>query len=65
MKVFGKIYLTTKETWHILCVNVLVVNEYDVYVSFHCVKLNKGRLRCTEIIWKYELISDVIYQNVT
>ena len=28
----------------------------------HCVKLNKGRLRCTEIIWKDELISDVSYQ---
>ena len=28
----------------------LVVNEYDAHLSFHCVQLNKGRLRCTEII---------------
>ena len=60
-----QIYLTTKETWHILCVKCLVVNEYDAHLSFHCVKLNKGRLRCTEISWKDELISDVSYQNVT
>ena len=35
------IYLTTKETWHILCVKILVVNEYDAHLSFHCVKLTK------------------------
>ena len=45
-----QIYLITKETGHILCVNFLIVNEYDAHLSFHCVKLNKGRLRCTEII---------------
>ena len=56
-------YLTTKETWHILCVNILVVNEYDAHLSFHCVKLNKGSRRCSEIIWKDELISDVSYQT--
>ena len=28
----------------------LVVNEYYVHLSFHCVKLNKGRLRCN---WDY------------
>ena len=37
----------------------LVVNECDAHLSFHCVKSNKGRLRCTEIIWKYELISAI------
>ena len=26
---------------------ILVVNECDAHLSFHCVKLNKGRLRCT------------------
>ena len=41
----------------------LVVNEYDVHLYFHCVKLNKGRLRCTEIICKYELISDVSFKT--
>ena len=61
----SKIYLTIKETWHVLCVNFLVVNEYDVHLSFHCIKLNKDRPRSTEIIRKYELISDVSYQNVT
>ena len=40
-----------------------VVNEYDAHLSFHCVQLNKGRLRCTEIIWKYEIISDVSCQK--
>ena len=59
------IYLTTKETWHILYVNFLVLNEYDAHLSFHSVKLNNDRLRCTGIIWKAELISDVSYQNVT
>ena len=34
---------------HTVC-QVLVVNEYDAHLAFHCVKLNKGRLRCTEII---------------
>ena len=45
-----KLYLTTKETGHILCVNFLGVNEYDAHLSFNCEKLNKGGLRCTEII---------------
>ena len=48
-----------------MCVNFLVVNEYGAHLSVHCVKLNKGRLRCTEIICKDELISDVSYQKVT
>ena len=48
----------------ILCANFLVVNKYNAHVSFPWVKLNKDRLRCTEIIWKAELISDVSYQNV-
>ena len=52
------VYLTTKETWHTLYVN-FQVNEYDAHLSFHCVKLNNGRLRCIVIIWKAELISDV------
>ena len=55
----------TKETRHILCVNFLVVNECDAHLFLHWVKLNKGRLRCIEIIWKDEVISDVSYQNVT
>ena len=58
-------YLSTKETWHILCVHFLVVNEYNAHLSSHCVKLNKSRQKCTEIIWKDELISDVRYQKVT
>ena len=65
MKEDFELYLTTKETRDILCVNFLVVDEYDAHLSFHCVKLNKDRLRCTEIIWKAELISDASYQNVT
>ena len=59
------IYWTTKETWHILFVNFLVVNEYNAHLPFHYVKLNNGKLRCTEIIKTAELISDVSYQNVT
>ena len=47
---YVQLYLTTKETWHILCVIFLEVNEYDAHLSFQCVKLNKGKLRCTEII---------------
>ena len=43
----------------------LVVDKYDAHLSFHWVKLNKGRLNCTEIIWKDEQIPDVSYQNVT
>ena len=50
MKALQMLYLTTKETRHILCVNFLVVNEYDAHLSFHCIKLNKDRLRCSEII---------------
>ena len=42
-----------------------LTSEYVAHLSFHYVKFNKGRLRCTEIICKYELISDVSYQNVT
>ena len=64
MYIFSYLYLTTKETWHILYVNFLVVNEYDAHFCFHCVKLNNGKLRCTEIIWKAELVLDVSYQNV-
>ena len=26
------LYLTTKETWHILCVSFWVVNEYDAHL---------------------------------
>ena len=47
---YDDIYLTTKETWHILCVNFLVINEYDAHLSFHCVKLNKFRRRCIRFI---------------
>ena len=53
----------TKETWHISCVNFLEVYEYGAHLSFHCVKMDNYRLRCTDIIWKDELISDVSYQN--
>ena len=41
------IYLTTKETCHMPCVIFLAVNECDAHLSFHCVKVYKGRLRCT------------------
>ena len=57
------VYLITKETWHILYVNFLVVKEYDAHLSFHYVKLNNDRQRCTEISWKAELISDGSYQT--
>ena len=40
----------SKETLCILCVHFWVVNEYVAHLTFQCVKLNKGRLRCTEII---------------
>ena len=43
----------------------LVVNEYDAHLSFLCVKLIYGRLRCTEIIWMDGLISYFSDQNVT
>ena len=49
-KIIALLYLTAKKTLHILYVNFLIVNEYDAHLSFHCVKLYKGRLRCTEII---------------
>ena len=41
------------------------MNTMHIVLSFHGVKLNNGRLRRTEIIWKDELIADVSNQNVT
>ena len=42
---YDYLYLTTPT----VC-QYLVVNQYDAHLSFHCVKLNKCRLRCTKII---------------
>ena len=40
------IYLTAKETWHLLFVNFTVLNKLVDLLFFQCVKLNYGRLRC-------------------
>ena len=42
------LYLTTKETWHILCVNFLVVNEYTLVSP-----LRKVEQRYTKMLWDY------------
>ena len=42
------IYWTTKETWHLVFVNILVLNEITVNFYFLCLTLNYGNLRCIE-----------------
>ena len=44
----GYIYLTTKETWHLVFVNILVLNEITVHLYSLCLNLNYRSLRCIE-----------------
>ena len=42
------IYLTTKETWHLVFVNNLVLNEITVHSCSLCLNLNYRSLRCND-----------------
>ena len=42
------IYLTTKETWHLVFINILALNEITVHLYFPCLGLNYAGLRCIE-----------------
>ena len=59
------IHLTTKETWHLLFVSNLGLNEIVVNSSFLCMELNYSRLRCIDFFKKQEQIGDVSDQIVT